>query len=160
VILFVSLILTDAKITGTGGATFAMFQDFTSKPILEFGTMNLKSGKFNSITAVDTRFEMSSTASRTMTFTADGIFHIGVEEVATGIPWLMSVDPQTGTAKYIFIDETCFLWQLAYDTQRGILYGMNVQNQYNVTLFTIDETNGNTQYIGQFPLSISKEKIN
>jgi len=151
VICILPLISAKSKLGGNG-ATFSLFQDATAENLLQFGTIDLESGQFSLITNVDQRFEILDSEINMLTFTAEGIFHIAVSDSDTGLPWLMTVDPQTGNAKYIAINGSCYLWQMIYDTQRDIMYGMILHSPgTNITLFTIDVTTGDTQYIGEFP---------
>jgi len=98
---------------------------------------------------------VATTASRTMVSTEDGLFHIGVENLQTGAPGLFTVVVKNSTNKMIPLDQECVLYQLAYDEEENVLYGMNVQATNAITLFTIDMRTGKTNEIGTFPLHIN-----
>jgi len=137
----------------SAGNLYAVMQ---TGPNLNFGILDLTTAKLSKVVAKLPGAEViSTTSSRTMVGTEDGVFHIGVENLNTGAPGLFTVIVADGTSKMVELDQTCLLYQLNYDEEAKILYGMNVQDKDDATLFTIDLDTGTTNVIGTFPLHIN-----
>jgi len=127
-----------------------------SGPSIDFGIIDITTAKLSKKYASLPKDEViTSTDSRLMVPTSDGVFHIGVENIQNGYPGLFTVSIKNGSSNVVTLDTPCLLWQLVYDEVHNILYGVNVQEQNVATLFSIDMYTGKTNLIGTFPLSMS-----
>jgi hypothetical protein len=140
-----------------GGNLYAAIQRGS---FIDFGILDIKTAKRTTkIVTFPTNYVLASTASRLMVPTADGAFHIGLEDITTGLPYLYTVDVDNKTTNIVPIDTPCALWQLTYDDENNVLYGINVQDQDDATLFTIDMVSGATKAIGTFPLHMDSRLL-
>jgi len=122
---------------------------------INFGIIDITTAKMSKkLVTIPKGQVISTTSSRVLVATDDGVFHIGVASVTTGEPSLLTVIVSNGTSKLIKLDQTCLLYQMVYDEEDKILYGMNIQAESIITLFTIDMDTGKTGVIGTFPLHI------
>jgi len=126
-----------------------LFAIYGPRPI-SFGHLDPNKGTTSEIVSLG-QFLVPSTESRVLIFEPKNNKFYAALYDSTSIPYLVSILP-TGQITSVQINSSCIIWQFFYDDLNSIFYGMTLESNTEVTLYTIS-LSGVANLIGSFPLA-------